>query len=290
MDYDALLKSILQLLANRLIPLLTGASVVDQLSVEFPSVESRLPDLVALLDDDRILHLEVQTANDARMPWRMLRYWLLLSERYPEADIVQIVLYLGNPRPTMADGFDLPFLHYRYEVRDIREFDADILLSAPSATERILAVLGRSVNPRAVIRRLLESWTAENPKEWASLVKRLMMISALRKLANVAKQEVLAMPLIIDLENDEVFGPYIQRGVQQGMTAGHQQGLLEGRRKGLQEGRQAGEAAILRAQLQRKFAALPAWVHERLTAASTDELERWSLRILEASELTQVFD
>jgi hypothetical protein len=37
-------------------------------------VEKRVPDLVVRLSDERIFHREGQSANDPRMPERMLRY------------------------------------------------------------------------------------------------------------------------------------------------------------------------------------------------------------------------
>ena len=83
------MKTILHSLANTLTRSLTGVKPMQLLSVEFESVEKRVPDLVVKLEDERIFHLEVQSDNDPRMADRMLRYRLLLRERYPLSSLVQ---------------------------------------------------------------------------------------------------------------------------------------------------------------------------------------------------------
>jgi predicted transposase YdaD len=64
----------------------------------------------------------------------------------------------------------------------------------------------------------------------------------------------------------------------------------EGRREGRQEGRREGEAAVLRRLLQRRFGPLPDWVEQRLDAADLPEFDEWSLRLLEARSLADIFD
>ena len=60
-------------------------------------------------------------------------------------------------------------------------------------------------------------------------------------------------------------------------------------RMGIERGRQEGEATLLRRLLTRRFGPLPTWAEERLTQASLLELERWADRLLEASQLGEVF-
>jgi hypothetical protein len=58
--------------------------------------------------------------------------------------------------------------------------------------------------------------------------------------------------------------------------------------EGEQKGRQLGEAALLLRQLERRFGSLPDWVADRVTAADTDTLEEWGIRILDAARLEDV--
>lgn len=55
----------------------------------------RRPDLVVRLTDGRLFHLELQSDNDATMPWRMVDYYSLLRQHYGQAPHQQ-VLYVGE--------------------------------------------------------------------------------------------------------------------------------------------------------------------------------------------------
>lgn len=56
-----------------------------------------------------------------------------------------------------------------------------------------------------------------------------------------------------------------------------------------QEGRQEGEALLLERLLSRKFGPLPDATQQRIRQASTAQLEAWSLNLLTADSLAQVF-
>jgi hypothetical protein len=56
------------------------------------------------------------------------------------------------------------------------------------------------------------------------------------------------------------------------------------------EGRAEGAAKLLVRQLTRKFGPLPNRVRKQIDAASLDQLEVWSDRVLDAPTLDEVFD
>lgn len=60
-------------------------------------------------------------------------------------------------------------------------------------------------------------------------------------------------------------------------------------KKGVLQGIPEGEAAILRRQLTRRFGPLPDRAEAKLTLASTDQLQHWADRILDAESLDVVF-
>ncbi len=60
---------------------------------------------------------------------------------------------------------------------------------------------------------------------------------------------------------------------------------MEGRQEGIQE----GEATLLQRLLTRKFGPLPEAMQQRITSATTAQLEIWSLNILDATTLDDVF-
>ncbi|MBF0180416.1 MAG: DUF4351 domain-containing protein [Magnetococcales bacterium] len=55
------------------------------------------------------------------------------------------------------------------------------------------------------------------------------------------------------------------------------------------KGEQIGEAKMLIRQLQRRFGAVPAWAGEKIAKATSQSLEEWSLRVLDAQSLEDVF-
>lgn len=52
---------------------------------------------------------------------------------------------------------------------------------------------------------------------------------------------------------------------------------------------QQGETRLLIKQIKVKFGELPDWAQRRLEHASADQLDEWSMRILTASSLDELF-
>ena len=69
-----------------------------------------------------------------------------------------------------------------------------------------------------------------------------------------------------------------------------QRGLQEGEAKGRVEGRLEGQADLLTRQLTKRFGPLSAEIRTRLARATTDQLERWGERLLDAPTLDSVFE
>jgi hypothetical protein len=67
-------------------------------------------------------------------------------------------------------------------------------------------------------------------------------------------------------------------------------GLQEGIAQGLAAGQREGEILFLIRLLERRFGALPQELRERIHRAEQDQLLAWGERLLEAQELTQLFD
>ncbi len=61
-------------------------------------------------------------------------------------------------------------------------------------------------------------------------------------------------------------------------------------RQGQTEGRHLGETQLLIRQLQKRFGDLPASAMERISNASEQELSAWSLKLLDAQSLDEVFE
>lgn len=87
-----------------------------------------------------------------------------------------------------------------------------------------------------------------------------------------------------------------EEGREQGLEAGREEGREQGREQGLVAGREEareearrGVAATLRQLLTLRFGPLDAAALERIDAAPLSTLERWTLRVLTAERLDDVF-
>ena len=61
------------------------------------------------------------------------------------------------------------------------------------------------------------------------------------------------------------------------------------RKQGREQGIQIGQATVLQRLLMRRFGALDPAVHARIDAATPTQLETWSLNVLDAQALDDVF-
>jgi predicted transposase YdaD len=76
---------------------------------------------------------------------------------------------------------------------------------------------------------------------------------------------------------------------QRGQEKGFQEGETLGVARGKAEGRQEGEQVLLQKLLTKRFGPLPAEVLEQLACASTEQIEAWADRVLDAASLDEVF-
>ncbi|MBF0426511.1 MAG: DUF4351 domain-containing protein [Magnetococcales bacterium] len=281
MKYDATLKDIFQTLPQRLLLLLTGQEASDLLPVEFSSVKRRQPDLVVRLRDESIFHLEFQSGRDPDMAWRMLEYFLLIRGLYPSARIVQQVLYVGAEPCAFATEIEETDLRFCYTVRDLREIDCQQMLASPCLEENLLAILCRLQDGRQTVRAILARVAVMEPKARMDALEKLTILAGLRRLGTTVKEEVKAMPITVNVMEDEflrdIFVRVRSEGVQEGIQIGERQTHLK------------GEAAFLLRQLRQRFGTLPDWVPERIHAADATALETWGDRVLTASSLRDVF-
>ena len=158
--YDVRLKAILHRAMPQLFRLLgLPTEIAEYLTVEYPLKQKLEADGVVRFPDGRIVHLEWQARNEAKMPWRCLDYYRAIVDLWPEApEIIQVVVYLGDRPMTMADAIGRDRLRFGFDIFNMCDVAASEFLRSESDDERILAVLCESEDPRATIRAILGSW------------------------------------------------------------------------------------------------------------------------------------
>ena len=282
--YDTTLKTLFQAPPQQLLRLLVGGQAREMLTVEYPTVRMRRPDLVVRLTDGRLYHLELQSDNDAAMPWRMLEYYGLLYQRYGQQPL-QHVLYVGERPMTLVAQIDHATLLFEYEAIDVRTLDGQPLLHSTVLEDNILALLCRGGATRATVQYILARIANLSGTAQTEALTTLLILAGLRHLQPLVREETQQMAIILDIENN----PFLRDIFEEGRQEGHQEGHQEGRQEGHHEGQIEGERVLVRRQLARRFGVLPAWAEQHIAAADTTALEQWGLRLLDATSLEEVF-
>jgi predicted transposase YdaD len=279
-DYDAALKRLLTSLTGTAFRLFTGADpVVRWHTVELPAVRNLRVDLLGETARGILIHIELQSTNDPRMPLRMLEYALAIRRKYGRFP-VQIVLYVGEAPLTMPSRIEGPGLVHEFRVVDAREIDGEALLASPHVEDNIVAVLTRLRNRRTAVRRIVKQVAELEPGRRDDVIATLGVLAGLRQLEDVIFEEIDAMPLLDDIMDHKIIGPKIREGIE----IGRRQGREEGLEKGL-----AHERRVLRRQIEKRFGVFPDWAVARLDELGPDELESTALRLLDVASVDDLF-
>ena len=115
------------------------------------------------------------------MLWRCYHHSGTISQWWPNAEVLQFVVYLGSGALKMEWAVKKPMCQHWFEIIDLQEVPAEVFLEFPRDAERILAVVSKSEDPRATIRKMLESWKGMPQNELQENLERLRTLSQLRK-------------------------------------------------------------------------------------------------------------
>jgi hypothetical protein len=195
--YDLVVKDLFQRDHPSLLDQLTaGVAVREVLSVELARVEERRADLVLLLADGTILHIEFQSGNDKDMPYREGIYCLLIGQKY-RCRVRQVVLYVGLAKMRMRDHVDLGETKTAYTLMDIRQLDARQLLASGRPGDLALALLagGGPDQVFEILKRACRLKGAERQR----VLSQLVLLSGLRRLTGRLRMEMKTMGSTTDL-------------------------------------------------------------------------------------------
>lgn len=254
---------------------LLGEQAVRRLPVEFPATQKRIPDLVFLMQNDTIFHLDLQSRPE-NMDWRMLMYYAFIRRDYPDTPILQKVLYVGDEKWHPAATIAEPHLYFRYEVLDIRSIDCHTLMESPVLEENILAILCRQHNPQHTLREILLRISELPVKARADALTSLVILSRLRKLEITVKEESEKMALVFNIMENDVLRPLFIQAQQES----EQRGEMRGERKGKED--------TLLSMMQRRFGPLPEMVVTRINSADLTTIEAWLERIFDANSIDEL--
>ena len=248
---------------------------------------------------------EHQSSVDGMMSFRLLRYEVRIWERWlrenPHAAklpaILPVVLHHSVNGWTGSTAFE-----------DLLDVDANTLADLSPHLPRFRFVLedishetDEALRARAITALArLSLWCLRHARDPWELVDRLGAWMDLVREVRSAPHGVAALVLIMryilatsepDKPEDLVahlLAAVGHEGKEEIMTAAEQ--LMErGELRGIERGRREMLLDMLLKQLRRRFGALPDAVVARVTAASMAELDDWSMNLLAAPKLDDVF-
>ena len=252
--------------------------------------------------------MEFQSTVDPWMAVRMMTYVGLLYQDLIRADqlsdrkklppVLPLVLYNGDSSWTAATdvaqlveevpgvlGKYCPRLPYLLLVE--HEYEEEELCEL----KNLVAVLFRSENSRdpaqlyEIVTHLVE-WLA-GPQQ-ASL--RRAFTVWFKKVLLPSRFDEKDQPVIEDLEEVKtMLAERVKEWNKKSLEKGLRQGRQEGRQEGRKEGLQQGIKQLLTRQLEKKFGKLDAQIISLLEGAEEKELVDWSIRILTADSLDDIF-
>jgi hypothetical protein len=258
--------------------LLFGGKVTEHLATEQPQVFNHRADMVVRTEDGSLHQVEFQTSNESGFAVRMLEYYAYLV-RVHKQHVVQTVLYLGAEPLRLERSYTSPSMDFRFEVVNLREFDAEPLLASPDWADNALALLARGEREKALVTVVarLRALRLED-QTWAAST--LLLLSGILGIEQTVNERLKEVGMINVMEN-KVLGPMLQQQFEQAERKGRSEGMQQGMQQGLLEGR----VNLLQEQLTEKFGSLPGWAVQRLHAASAEELHAWAKRVLRSTTL-----
>jgi len=268
---DPVVKNLFEQDRPSLLETLAEIPVRQFLNVELTTVEKRVADLVALLEDGSILHIDFQSTNDKDMAYRMAVYGAMIAQKYRPTQIRQVVLYMGQARLKMEDHLNLGGLTVSYRVIDIREvLTAEDLLRSDNPGDWALALLARGGVKR--LRQIVEKANGLAGARRSRVLTQLAVFSGLRGASEQLRMEMKHMGVVIDIEKNVILRDIRDSAMAEGEARGKAEGMM----------------LILRDVLESKFGALPKWAAQRLDKAAPAQVERWARKVLTASTLEGV--
>lgn len=224
--------------------------------------------------------IEEETETSRFSIHRLAHYCLDLAELLDTDRIVPVVIFLRpgtRPDRLHLGGDRHNYLDFRYLVCELHRLSATDHLDSDNLVVRLnLPNMAHAQADRLTIYAAAQAGLATLETEPEKQSKYADFIDYY---ANLTEEELAHYRDTILQERGDLMGL-----AQQLRQEGHQEGRLEGR----QEGRLEGEAHVLRRLLALRFGPLPDWADQQLSQGTTDQLEAWALRVLDADSLDSV--
>jgi len=247
-------------------------------SEEIKQTAFRLDGLLTPVEDNTeqpLIFVEVQYQPDGDFYDRFFsEITLYLRLHKPAHPWLALVIYPARSTEKAASiafspFMDLPQLRRVY-LEDYRD------CQGLSPTLELIRLIASSTQQTMTLARNLAERRDEFGPDGLDFIETILVY----KLPRLSREEIKTMLALneIELKQTRFYQEVIEEGRQ------------EGRQEGMQKGRQEGEKILLQRMLTRRFGKVPDWVQKRLLQASSEQLEQWADRLLDAPTLDSMFN
>lgn len=266
--FDVSAKLLLGRAASALFRPLLGGGVVRWHNVELPVVKNQRADLVGEMETGEISYLEIDSQNEAELPREMCFKFMQVQDRFRGKKVNPVLLYIGRGPMRHESPYAEERIDFRYELFDIREFEARLLLDSPDLEDNMLALLTADADKERVMAVTIDKLARAPRGKQKDLALVFVIVGGLRGVASEIMERVKTMVTIEDLLENEVLGPAL--------------------RDRFAAGREEGERKVLVLQLERRFGPLTDAHRNRIHCASEEQVTRWAVEVLSASRIEDV--
>ncbi|MEO1927409.1 MAG: hypothetical protein ABGX26_01795 [Nautiliaceae bacterium] len=204
------------------------------LDTEFERIESRRVDILALVDETYLLHIELQSHYDSNMPYRMLRYYIDIKQKY-NFPIKQFVVFLGKGK--LKDKIEDEVLKFRYNVIDMKKLDCDIFLNSEVPESLVLSVLCdfKNKKPNKVVEEIIQKLLkiSKSRQNFENYILMLEELSSLRDLKELVKESEMILTSKVKWEDLPSYEIGLEKGMEKGIEKEKEVVILNGYKMGL---------------------------------------------------------
>ncbi|MFU0784194.1 MAG: Recombination-promoting DNA endonuclease RpnC/YadD [Thermoanaerobacterium thermosaccharolyticum] len=249
--YDITMKNIFSDMADDIMSYFLGLQYtkIDELNIEFERVERRDSDMIFKCTTDKgnvAVHIEFQSENDGKMPYRMLRYSLEIMEKHNLLPY-QIVVYIGKDNVKMANSLSYDFgeqntLDYKYKIINVGDIKyTDVVKTDYYDLYSLLPLMDknrRKEEGEKYLERCVEAikdipLDINKKKDIAFKAEILSGIVYKREVIEKVFSEVMKM---FRIEESETYKMIIEKGIEKGIERGAKEEKIAIAKKLLEEG------------------------------------------------------
>lgn len=242
------------------------------------------------------IHIEVQGQRDPQFELRMFTYNYRLFDRYA-CPIVSLAVLADEDPAWRPDYYEFSAMGCKHRldfpIAKLLDFDAEIEQFETGQERNPFALVtaahlrtrqtkndpqARYQAKRALVRLLYgHGWSRQRVLDFFAVLDWMM------RLPDGLEQELWQYVEEIEGETHMQYVTSVER-------LAIQRGIQQGKAEGKAEGNVIGKAELLTRQLTKRFGPLSAETSQRLQTATTEQLELWADRVLDAPTLVAVFD